>query len=77
MLEISQSTVWNITKYNLEAEVRRKTKTHALSDKQVAQLIVKGPRLLRNIMKYNLEAEVRKKTKTHALSDKQVAQQIV
>jgi hypothetical protein len=49
MLEVSQSTVRNIAKFDLGGEVRKKTRTHALSDKQVAQRVTKGPRLLKQI----------------------------
>jgi hypothetical protein len=49
MLGVSQSTVRNIAKFDLGGEVRKKTRTHALSDKHVAQRVAKSPRSLNQI----------------------------
>jgi biotin operon repressor len=54
MLGVSKSTVQNIAKFDLGGEVRKKTRTHAQSDKQVAQRVAKGPRPLKHIHRQNV-----------------------
>ncbi|OQV22008.1 hypothetical protein BV898_04218 [Hypsibius exemplaris] len=48
-LGLSYSTVWRIINQNLAAEKRVKRKTHLLSDKHVAQRVLKVPRLLEHL----------------------------